>query len=142
MKTVLFAILSVVLMNTSSSSAQTLDKNSAEVQETDSVYQKVDQEPKYPNGQSQLAQDISRNFKYTQVAITQGIEGTLILRFIVEKDGSVGEVKVLRGLGFGLDEAGVEAVRKLRKFDSPAILNGEAVRYQLALPIRCQLPSK
>ncbi len=102
------------------------------------IYEIVEQEPSYPGGEDKITADVSKNFVYPQLAIENGIEGTVIVRFVVEKNGSVSNVQLVRGLGYGIDEAAIKAVKKLKKF-SPAKQNGQAVRYYYSIPVICQL---
>ncbi len=98
----------------------------------------VEQEPIYPGGEDKISADVSKNFEYPKLAIENGIEGTVIVRFVVEKDGSISHLELIRGLGYGIDEAALKAVKKLKKF-APAQQNGKAVRYYYSIPVICQL---
>ncbi len=102
------------------------------------IYDVVAQEAAYPGGTQAMLKDISRNFDYPTIARENGISGRVIVNFVVEKDGSISNVKVTRGLGYGLDEAAVNAVKKLKRF-SPAKQDGKSVRSYYSLPIRCDL---
>lgn len=110
---------------------------SAQVDTTEKVYDFVTEMAVYPGGQQQLMKDISRNFEYPTKAIAKGIEGTLMISIVVEKDGSISNIECERSLGYGLDEAGIEAVKKLKNFEAPGKKNGEAVRSYIKIPIRC-----
>ena len=88
--------------------------------------------------QSEIMKFIARNFKYPEIAKANGVEGRVILEFVVEKDGRVGRVKILRGLDKYIDKAAIEAVRKLPKF-SPGRQIGKAVPVKYTVPIKCTL---
>jgi protein TonB len=96
----------------------------------------------YPGGYSALSADISQYLKnhYPPEAIDQGISGKVFLNFVVEKDGSIDQIVVVRGkeLGGGLSEVAVEAVSQLKKFH-PGRQNGHAVRQYFNFPITFQI---
>ncbi len=104
--------------------------------ETDRVI--IEVEAQYPGGFEQLIRDVSRNFEYTEEAQREGLQGTIIVSFNVSEDGTVKNVKVMRGLGHGLDAKALEAVKKLKKF-VPAQAEGRNVESYMTLPIRCKL---
>lgn len=105
--------------------------------DTSKVYEFVSVMPEYPGGESVLKQDIAINFIYPREALKSNVSGMLMIRFIVELDGSISNIEVIRSLGHGLDEAGINAVKKLKKFETPAKFNGESVRTYYSIPIRC-----
>ena len=88
--------------------------------------------------QSEIMKFISRNFKYPEIAKANGVEGRVILEFVVEKDGKVGRVKILRGLDKHVDKAAIEVVEKLPVF-SPGKQIGKAVPVKYTVPIKCTL---
>ncbi len=106
--------------------------------EDNKIYDVVAQEATYPGGNAAILKDIARNFEYPSVARQNGISGRVIVSFVVEKNGSVSNVKVTRGLGYGLDEAAISAVKKLKNF-TPAKQDGKSVRSYFSVPIRCEL---
>jgi protein TonB len=67
------------------------------------VYQIVEEMPKFPGGEGALMEYVSKNVVYPKEAQEKGISGRVFVGFIVEKDGSVSDVKVLRGIGGGCD---------------------------------------
>jgi len=97
------------------------------------------QEPaEYPGGFEALGKDVSGylNNHYPQVAIENGISGKVYLKFVVERDGSVSDIQVIRGneLGGGLSEVAINAVKQLKKF-RPGRQNGHLVRQYFMCPI-------
>ena len=95
--------------------------------------------PEFPGGgQSAFGKYIQKNFKYSPMAREQGVSGKVIMSFVVEKDGSLTDIKVLRDLGLGTGE---EAVRVLKNSPhwKPGIQNGRPVRVAYTLPIALAL---
>jgi protein TonB len=88
--------------------------------------------------QREIMKFISRNFKYPEIAKANGVEGRVILEFVVEKDGKVGRVKILKGLDKHVDKAAIEVVEKLPVF-SPGKQIGKAVPVKYTVPIKCTL---
>lgn len=93
--------------------------------------------------QSEIMRFIARNFKYPEIAKANGVEGRVILEFVVEKDGKIGRVKILKGLDKHVDKAAIEVVEKLNtkkapKF-SPGRQIGKAVPVKYTVPIKCTL---
>ncbi len=100
----------------------------------DTVYQTVDEMPQFPGGEQAMFDFISQNVKYPQEAREKGIAGRVFVNFIIEKDGSVSNVKVLRGIGGGCDEESVRVISALPKW-KPGKQNGKPVRVSFIIPI-------
>lgn len=81
---------------------------------------------------------IQKNLVYPEKAKAEGIEGRVFITFTIEKDGSVSNVKILRGIGGGCDEAAKEVVEKMPKW-KPGTQRGKPVRVQFNLPIKFEL---
>lgn len=96
--------------------------------------------PKFLGGDYAMMRFINNNIRYPQTAAVNHIEGKVIVQFVVEKDGSIGEVKVARGVHEDLDKEAVRVIKMLPKFSEPgrnAI--GEPVRVWYTLPINFKL---
>jgi len=93
--------------------------------------------------QSEIMKFIARNFKYPEIAKANGVEGRVILEFVVEKNGKVGRVKILRGIDKHVDKAAIEVVEKLNDKKSPKFSPGrqigKAVPVKYTVPIKCTL---
>ena len=115
---------------------QTTEENLAWALENknDTIYDIVDQMPQFPGGEKAMMEFICKNVKYPQKAKDEGIQGRVFIQFVVEKDGSVGEVKLLRGIGGGCDEEGIRVVKSMPKW-TPGQQAGKAVRVLYTLPI-------
>lgn len=101
--------------------------------EEDTVYQIVDEMPKFPGGEQAMFKFISENVKYPQEAKDKNISGRVFVNFVVEKDGSVDEVKVLRSIGGGCDEEAVRVVKSMPKW-TPGKQKGKPVRVSYIIP--------
>ncbi|TXI79710.1 MAG: energy transducer TonB [Flavobacteriales bacterium] len=101
----------------------------------------VEQMPEYPGGQQAMFAFISKELKYPEEAIDNGIEGTVVISFVVERDGSIGEAKVLRGLGGGCSEEALRVVKSMPLW-KPGMQGGKLVRTSYNLPIRFKLQDK
>lgn len=94
--------------------------------------------PIYKGGEDELFRYIGKNTYYPQKERKSGIQGTVYIQFVVDKDGSVTNVRVLRGVSEGLDEEAVRIVSSLPKW-TPAYLDGEPVTIKYVLPIKFKL---
>lgn len=90
--------------------------------------------PGYPGGINAMYDFIQKNLKYPESAKDKGIEGRVFISFVVEKDGSISNVNVLRGVCEELDAEAVKVVKAMPKW-TPGMNNGKAVRVQYTLPI-------
>ncbi len=104
----------------------------------DGVYQIVEEMPKFPGGENALMDYVAKNVVYPKEAQEKGISGRVFVGFIVEKDGSVSEVKVLRGIGGGCDEESIRVVKAMPKW-KPGKQDGKPVRVSYQMPINFKL---
>ncbi|MBQ6078995.1 MAG: M56 family metallopeptidase [Muribaculaceae bacterium] len=102
------------------------------------VYESVDQMPEFPGGEMEMMKYLSQNIKYPENAAKNDIQGRVVLRFVVEKTGEIGEIKVLRSVDEELDAEAVRVVRSMPNF-TPGRKNGKAVAVWYALPISFKL---
>lgn len=104
----------------------------------DKVFTSVEQMPVYPGGDDALRADINKSIRYPQSAMENGIEGKVIVQFVVRTDGSIGEVKVVRGKNPELDNEAKRVIKTLKKF-TPGKMNGNAVNVWYTTPITFKL---
>ena len=90
--------------------------------------------PEFNGGEDALFAYIQKNLKYPKQAVDQNIDGRVTVNFVVNEDGSITDVKVARGIGYGCDEEAMRVVRSLPKW-KPGKQNGKAVRVAFSLPI-------
>lgn len=98
----------------------------------------VEVQASYPGGEAALIAFISKTLVYPQIAVEQDLQGTVILRFRVNADGSVGDIIVKKSLSRECDQAAADVVKKLKRF-IPAKQQGHPVPVWFTLPIRFQL---
>ena len=104
----------------------------------DEIYQIVEEMPKFPGGEAELFHYISKNIHYPQEAKEKGIQGRVFIGFIIEKDGSVSNVRNLRGIDSELDAEAKRVVESMPKW-KPGKHNGEFVRVSYQIPILFKL---
>ena len=102
------------------------------------IFQIVEEMPSFPGGEQKLMEYVVKNVKYPQIAKETGIKGRVFVSFVVEPDGSVSNVKVLRGIGGGCDEEAMRVVKSMPKW-KPGKQRGKAVRVSYMLPVNFQL---
>lgn len=102
------------------------------------IFTVVEESPSYPGGDEARINFLRENMKYPQMARESGISGTVFVTFVVERDGSVTDVKVLRGIGGGCDEEAIRVIKAMPKWN-PGKQRGKPVRVQFNLPIRFTL---
>lgn len=102
------------------------------------VFTIVEKDPQFPGGDAARIKYLSENIKYPRMARESGIEGRVFVTFVVEKDGSITGVQVLRGIGGGCDEEALKVVRNMPKWE-PGEQRGRPVRVQFNLPINFRL---
>ena len=102
------------------------------------VYTVVEKQPSYPGGQDGYRKFLIENIKYPEEAMKNKVMGTVYITFVVEKDGAVTNVKVLRGIGSGCDEEAVRVVKMMPNWN-PGENKGQPVAVQYNLPINFKL---
>jgi len=90
--------------------------------------------PEFVGGEIELSKFLSKNILYPKLAKENNIEGRVIVRFVVEKDGSISNTDILRKLGFGCDEEVIRLIKTMPKW-VPGKQNGKPVRVYYTLPI-------
>lgn len=107
-------------------------------EEENKVFDVVEQMPSFPGGMPALMKWLSDNMKYPPIAAENGVQGRVIVQFVVEKDGSVTDVHVARSVDPSLDKEAVRVVKVMPKW-IPGKQNGSAVRVKYTLPVTFRL---
>lgn len=102
------------------------------------VFSYVEQMPEFPGGQKALFQFLGKELKYPEAARENGIQGSVVLSFVIEKDGSITNVQVIREIGGGCTEEALRVVQNMPKWN-PGRQNDFPVRARFTLPIRFKL---
>ncbi|MEE4178560.1 MAG: M56 family metallopeptidase [Bacteroides sp.] len=103
--------------------------------EADVIFTVVEDQPRFPGGEEARVQYMVENLRYPEEARDDGIQGTVFVTFVVEEDGNITGVKVLRGIGGGCDEEAVRVVKNMPTW-TPGRQRGQNVRVQYNMPIR------
>jgi protein TonB len=102
------------------------------------IFSHVEEPPRFPGGEKELMKYLSENIKYPSIAQEQGIQGRVVLRFVVSPDGSVGSVEVQRSLDPSCDKEAVRVVKNMPRWN-PGKQNGNAVFVYYTLPVLFKL---
>lgn len=98
----------------------------------------VQEQPEFQGGMAKMYEYLHKNTKYPDMEFDAGIQGKVYIEFVVEKDGSVEDVKVRRGVSPGLDKEALRAVKSMPKW-SPGKMNGKAVKVRFTIPVDFKL---
>ena len=97
--------------------------------------------PEFPGGQQEMLKYIQENLIYPKLALKKQIQGRSICQFIVEKDGSISHIRVVRSSGNkSLDRAAIRVIKTMPKW-TPGRLQGKIVRTTYALPVNFRIPN-
>jgi TonB family protein len=104
-------------------------------------YNHVEQMPQFPKGHEAMKEYIYSNLHYPKTAMEQGIQGRVIVRFIVTKNGDIKDIQILRGLSPEQDREAIRVVDCMPKWE-PGKQNGEAVDVYFTLPVTFRIPKE
>jgi len=132
MKRIVFIVLAI--MTTLSINAQ-----SEETLEEEKVYVNVEEIPQFPGGPSALFEFLSKNLKYPAEAEKNGVQGRVIVTFVVERDGSVSNAKIKKGVDPSLDKEAIRLIEIMPRW-IPGKQEGKEVRtgYMIPITFKCQ----
>ncbi len=99
------------------------------------IFQVVESMPSFPGGEVELQRYLNKNIDYPIMARESGIQGRVYVTFVVETNGSITDVRVMRGIGGGCDEEAVRVVKMMPKWTA-GMQRGRPVRVQFNLPVR------
>ena len=110
----------------------------AEPNNEEVVYKSVEQMPRFPGGEAEMMKYLMQNIQYPSNAAKNDIEGRVVLQFVIEKDGHIGEVKVVRSVDEELDAEAVRVVKSMPNF-TPGYQDGKPVAVWYTLPVMFKL---
>ena len=102
------------------------------------IFTVVEAMPEFPGGMAKLMGYLGNNIKYPPFAKETNIQGRVFINFVVEPDGTISNVKVLRGIGGGCDEEAIRVVNSMPKW-KPGMQRGKPVRVSYNLPVKFTL---
>jgi periplasmic protein TonB len=91
--------------------------------------------PSFPGGETEMLKYLGKNIRYPAAAQRAGVEGLVVLSFVVSKTGEISEIQVIKNLGAGTDEEAVRVVKTMPKW-TPGKQNGRTVPVRYTLPVR------
>ena len=114
------------------------DSSKTQPYEDNSIYNSagIEVKPEFSGGMSKFYDYISKNYKSPNVP---GLNGKVFISFVVEKDGSITDIKVLKDIGYGSGEEAIRVLKNCPKW-TPAEQNGKKVRCVFMLPLNIQTP--
>lgn len=99
------------------------------------IFVVIDEDASFPGGEKARIKFISENLKYPIDARKKNIEGTVYIAFVIEKDGSISNAKILRDIGGGLGEEALRVVKMMPKW-IPGKNKGEPVQVKFSMPVK------
>ena len=109
-----------------------------EEEATEEIFVVVEQQPEFPGGMSALMKFLSDNIKYPVIAQENGIQGRVITTFVVERDGSITDINVVRGQDPSLDKEAIRVIKTMPRW-KPGQQRGKPVRVRFTLPVQFRL---
>jgi protein TonB len=139
MKKTLLTLFSLLFILTVKAQHTDTAKNSKDVavvtvNTNTAIFVKVEHDPEFPGGMDQFYRFLAKTVRYPAAARENNTQGKVIVTMVVERDGSLSQVKVARGIGDGCDEEAVRVV-KLSSPWKPGMQNGRVVRVAYSVPI-------
>ena len=102
------------------------------------IFEVVENAPEFPGGMPACLQFLYKNIKYPPIAQENGTQGQVVLQFVVERDGSIGDIKVVKSVDPYLDKEALRVVKTMPKW-KPGMQRGKPVRCRFTLPVRFRL---
>jgi protein TonB len=115
-----------------------IPKPKEEKADDDQIFEIVEQNAEFPGGPAAMAQFIQKNLKYPEIALENQIEGTVVVEFVVEKDGSISNIKVLKDIGGGCGNEAMRIIKMMPKW-TPGKQRDMAVRVKMRAPIKFKI---
>jgi periplasmic protein TonB len=135
-KQVLFlAVLTALTLKSSVILAQEPSRANQDTNIGKEVFMLVEVQPQFPGGEKALPQFLADNIQYPEKAKTNNIQGTVLASFIVETDGTISNLSILRGIGSGCDEEVIRVLKKMPKWKA-GVQRGKNVRVKINIPVK------
>ena len=109
--------------------------------EPEKIFVAVEQPAEFPGGQAAMMKWLSNNIRYPEAAQQNGISGRVVVKFVVERDGSVSSPTIVKGVDRDLDQEALRVVKRMPKWQ-PGKNNGQPVRSYFNLPVTFRLQNQ
>jgi len=110
----------------------------AEGNDDDKIFTVVEQQPEYPGGMEAMAKFLQKNLRYPSTARRMGVDGKVFVQFVVDREGKISDVQVIKGVSADCDKEAIRVVQSMPAW-KPGKQNGKAVKARFVLPIRFKL---
>ncbi|WP_341227308.1 energy transducer TonB [uncultured Arcticibacterium sp.] len=134
MKSIFYLTFSLVLLSIINTYAQTSIPNAILDKSKENIYTAPETPAEYHGGTSELYGFIYKNFKYPSNAEKANIGGRQFVKFVVKKNGTIDDIQVIKGIGFGLDKELIRVLELMPKW-KPAYQNDKPVNSYFTMPI-------
>ena len=104
----------------------------------DEIFLFAQRMPSFPGGEAKMNSFIMKKLKYPKAAAESGLQGVVVLAFVIEKDGSVTQIKTVRGLDAGLTQEAIRVFNLMPNWE-PGMQNGRQVKVEMTYPFRFAL---
>lgn len=115
--------------------------NTASPSDESEIFIRVDEFPEYPGGREAMQAYLTQKIVYPRDVVVEGVIGTVVVTFIVNINGSISKIKIIKGLHKSLDKIAVDAIKGMPAW-KPGKVKGKEVRTQVNLPIKFLLPEE
>ena len=131
-------LITLCLMTLSVCSFAQVTNNDSNNNAKNQVFTVVEQMPMFPGGNAGLMKYLASNVQYPEVAAKNGVQGRVVVGFVIECDGSITNVEILRGVDPSLDREAMRVVKAMPKW-VPGKKNGAVVRVKYQVPVSFRL---
>jgi protein TonB len=142
MKRILCLLLLVLMASVGAFAQSAIRYAPVDVEEEDPdeflIFEMVEMKPRFPGGEASMMQFISASIMYPTISMENDVQGRVFVQFVINRDGSIANVKVLRGVDPYLDKEAVRVVSTMPKWE-PGMHRGKAVRVRYTVPITFRL---
>ena len=131
--TLLFTLVSIFTYSQEEKPQQNANPVASKLEDSNAIYNTagIEKKPEYPHGIGEFYKYIGKNYKTPNVS---GLHGKIFVTFVVEKDGSITDIKILRDVGYGTGEEAIRVLKNCKKW-SAGEQDGQKVRVLYSLPI-------
>lgn len=102
---------------------------------SEEVFTVVERPPQFPGGEEKMMEYIGNKLNYPREARENGIQGRVVIQFVIDEKGRVTDAKVVKGIGYGCDEEALRVIRKMPRW-KPGTQRGKKVKVRYVIPIR------